>query len=211
MNTVVIICLILPVILVVLYGIIRSYRSRTAVPIPAFLTTLIDHPLRHRFVQPPEKTPARHGIREGMRVLEVGPGRGTYTLAAARAVGESGEVVAIDIDPGLVERLQKRSRDEGITNLEVHIGDACNLEFGEEMFDVVYMITVMGELPDQSAALSEFHRVLREGGILAISELLPDPDYVSSDELMRLVTSNGFRVREEEGNRFYYTLLSEKL
>jgi len=211
MNALGLACLFLFVLLLSSYALLRFRRSRSAIPIPSFLTTLIDHPLRHRFVQPPEETSRRHGIQPGMRVLEVGPGRGTYSIAAAKAAGENGQVVAIDIEPRLVDRLKRRTFKEGVINLEVQVGDACNLNFDKEEFDLVFMIAVFGEIPHPDRALREFHRVLRWGGILAISELLPDPDYVPAEELIRVVTANGFRVSEKVGNRFYYTLLSEKV
>lgn len=211
MNALGLACLFLFVLLLSSYALLRFRRSRSAIPIPSFLTTLIDHPLRHRFVQPPEETSRRHGIQPGMRVLEVGPGRGTYSIAAAKAAGENGQVVAIDIEPRLVDRLKRRTFKEGVINLEVQVGDACNLNFDKEEFDLVFMIAVFGEIPHPDRALREFHRVLRWGGILAISELLPDPDYVPAEKLIRVVTANGFRVSEKVGNRFYYTLLSEKV
>jgi ubiquinone/menaquinone biosynthesis C-methylase UbiE len=206
-----VVSLCLLVLLLSSYVLIRIRRSRSAAPIPSFLTTLIDHPLRRRFLQPPEETSRRHGIQPGMRVLEVGPGRGTYSIAAARAAGENGQVVAIDIEPRLVNQLTRRAFEEGVTNLEVQVGDASNLNFEDEEFDLVFMIAVLGEIPHPDRALREFHRVLRWGGILAISELLPDPDYVPAEDLIELVTTNGFRVSEKVGNRFYYTLLSEKI
>jgi ubiquinone/menaquinone biosynthesis C-methylase UbiE len=211
MNALGLACLFLFVLLLSSYVFVRFRRSRSAVPIPSFLTTLIDHPLRRRFVQPPKETARRHGIQPGMRVLEVGPGRGTYSIAAARAAGENGQVVAIDIEPRLVEQLTRRALEEGVINLEVQVGDACNLNFDEEDFDLVFMIAVLGEIPHPDRALREFHRVLRHEGVLAISELLPDPDYVPAEELIELVTANGFRVSEKVGHRFYYTLLSEKV
>ncbi len=95
--------------------VLRLVRRIYKFPIPHFLTNLIDNPIRRR-IQPPESTPIRHGIYAGMRVLEVGPGNGTYTLATGLAVGEAGRVAAIDIEPRIIERLWQRVELEGAGN-----------------------------------------------------------------------------------------------
>ena len=126
--------------------VLRLVRRIYKFPIPHFLTNLIDNPIRLR-IQSPESTPARHGIRAGMSVLEVGPGNGTYTLATDRAVGEAGRVVAIDIEPRIIERLRQRVELEGAGNIEVRVADVHQLPFPDATFDAIYMIAVIGEIP----------------------------------------------------------------
>lgn len=82
---------------------LRPVRCINKFPIPHFITKLIGNPIRRRN-QHPESTPTRGGNRAGMCLLEVGPGKGTYTLATGRAAGEAGQVVAIDIEPRIIER-----------------------------------------------------------------------------------------------------------
>ncbi|MEA1978137.1 MAG: class I SAM-dependent methyltransferase [Chloroflexota bacterium] len=189
--------------------VLRLVRRIYKFPIPHFLTNLIDNPIRRR-IQPPESTPARHGIHTGMRVLEVGPGNGTYTLAASQAVGAAGRVVAIDIEPRIIERLQQRVELEGAGNIEVRVADVHQLPFPDASFDAIYMITVIGEIPAPGEAMHEFYRVLRHGGTLAFSEFLPDPDYSLPRTLNALAGGAGFHLRSRLGKLFYYTLLFEK-
>jgi ubiquinone/menaquinone biosynthesis C-methylase UbiE len=56
----------------------------------------------------------------------------------------------------------------------------------------VYLITVLGELPDRAAALAEVRRVLRPGGRLSVSEQLPDPDYITPRALRSELSTAGF-------------------
>jgi ubiquinone/menaquinone biosynthesis C-methylase UbiE len=56
-----------------------------------------------------------------MTVLEVGPGNGRYTIETARRVGNTGKVIAIDIEPKMIERVIQRAQAEGITNLEAKV------------------------------------------------------------------------------------------
>jgi ubiquinone/menaquinone biosynthesis C-methylase UbiE len=199
----------IPILFLILHTVVRIVRYFFKFPIPEFLAGAIDNPLRRR-IQPPDETAARHGIQPGMRVLEVGPGNGRYTLATARQVGESGQVVTVDIEPKMIERVRARAEAEGVANVDARVADVYNLPFDEGSFDAAYMIAVIGEIPDPDRAMQEFQRVLKPGGTLAFSELLMDPDYPRASTLVRKASAAGFRLREKVGNLFYYTLVFEK-
>lgn len=199
----------IPALFIVLHTIIRIIRHFYKFPIPEFLAELIDHPLRRKF-QPPYETAVRHGLEPGMLVLEVGPGSGTYTIGAARRVGEQGKIVTVDIEPRMIERVRRKAQKEGITNIEARVADVYDLPFDDEAFDAVYMIAVIGEIPEPDRAMGEFHRVLKPGGTLLFSEMLLDPDYPLASTLIRLASAAGFRLKERIGSFFYYTLISEK-
>ena len=115
-----------PLLVVILLTIVRLIRYFYKFPMPQFLANLIDNPLRRR-IQPPGEMPVRHGIMPGMTVLEVGPGNGRYTIESARRVGSLGKVVTIDIQPKMIERVQRRAQAEGVTNLEAKVADVYNL------------------------------------------------------------------------------------
>ncbi len=95
----------LPILVTLLHTIVRVVRHFYKFPMPQFLADVIDNPVRRK-IQPPGRTALRHGIEPGMVVLEVGPGSGTYTIAAAQRVGENGRVTTIDIEPQIVERVR---------------------------------------------------------------------------------------------------------
>jgi ubiquinone/menaquinone biosynthesis C-methylase UbiE len=198
-----------PIVLLILYTFIRILRQIYKFPMPHWMADMIDNPIRHR-IQPPEQTPARHSIRPGMKVLEIGPGNGTYTIATARQVGEAGIVVAVDIEPRIFERVKRRTLEQGIPNVAMSLADVCALPFKEGAFDAIYMIAVIGEIPSPERASKEFHRVLSPPGTLSFSELLPDPDYPRASTLIRMASSVGFQLKERIGNFLYYTLIFEK-
>lgn len=199
----------LPLLLIALHTAIRIVRHFHKFPIPQFLANAIDNPFRRR-IQPPVETAVRHGIRPGMTVLDVGPGNGTYTLGAAEIVGEQGKVIAIDIEPKMIERVQNRITQMGIKNIEPRIADVYALPFENDYFDLIYMITVIGEIPDTDRALQEFHRVLSPSGTLVFSEIILDPDYPLADTLVRKASANNFQLKKKIGNFFHYTLIFEK-
>ena len=176
---------------------------------PEFAANIIDNPIRRR-IQPPNETAIRHGIEPGMTVLEVGPGNGTYTIATARRVGDNGKVLAIDIEPKMIERVKRRSQVEEIRNIEARVADVYELPFEDGFFDVIYMIAVIGEIPVPEKAMREFYRVLSPSGTLVFSELLLDPDYPHAETLIRKANAASFRLKKKMGNFFCYTLIFEK-
>ena len=199
----------IPVLVLMWLIIVRIVRAFYKFPMPQFAANLIDNPLRRR-IQPPDEMAVRHGIAPGMTVLEVGPGNGTYTVAAARRVGDEGKVVAVDIEPKMIERVERRAQAEGITNIEARVANVHDLPFDDETFDAITMIAVIGEIPQPERAMREFHRVLRPAGTLAFSELLWDPDYPRASTLTKKAAAAGFRLKRKIGNLFHYTLIFEK-
>ncbi|MBN1937000.1 MAG: class I SAM-dependent methyltransferase [Anaerolineae bacterium] len=200
----------LPLLLLAYHTLARIIRHFYKFPIPEFLTPLIDNPWRRR-IQPPDQMPIRHGLQPRMTVLEVGPGNGRYTVATARYLGDQGRLIAIDIEPKVIERVQQAAQTAGASNVEARVGNVHQLDFDNNTFDAIYMIAVIGEIPRPECAMAEFCRVLRPGGTLAFSELLMDPDYPLAQTLTRWASSAGFAVKNKVGNLWAYTLVFEKL
>jgi ubiquinone/menaquinone biosynthesis C-methylase UbiE len=195
---------------VIWHTLVRVVRYFYKFPMPHQLSNLIDNPWRRK-IQPPGVMPIRHGIEPGMKVLEVGPGNGTYTMETASWVGDDGEVIAVDIEPSAVEQVEARARAEGRENIAARVADVVNLPFADETFDAVTLMSVLGELPSPQLALMELYRVLKPGGVIAFSELLVDPDYPLVRTVMALATDAGFRLKKREGSFFSYTLVFEKV
>lgn len=201
--------LLVPLIVVTYHTLARVVRHFYKFPIPQFLANAIDNPLRRR-VQPPAATAVRHGLQPGMRVLDIGPGNGRYTVAAAQRVGPTGHVVAVDIEPKMMPRVRQRAAAANVTQLDPLVASAHDLPFADATFDAATMITVMGEIPDPVRALSTVRRVLRPGGTLACSELFVDPDYPLARTLQTWAASAGLRLKQRIGGFFYYTLIFER-
>lgn len=199
----------IPVTLLCLHTLVRIVRYFYKFPMPEWMANLIDNPLRRK-IQPPGKTAIRHGIEPGMRVLEIGPGNGTYTLGVALQIGPEGELVTIDIEPKMIKRVNQRIEAGGITNIETRVANVYDLPFDDQSFDLIYMIAVINEIPDIPRALAEFHRVVKPAGTLVFSELFMDPDYPRSATLTKKVQAADFCLKEQIGNFFYYTLIFEK-
>jgi ubiquinone/menaquinone biosynthesis C-methylase UbiE len=116
-----------------------------------------------------------------------------------------GEVVGIDIQPGMVARLRDRAKASHITNLTTILGDATQPIVPEASFDLVFLATTLGEIPDRAAVLAQCLRALKPGGVLSISEMLPDPHYQSRSTVRRVAEGAGFRLESVQGGRWLFT------
>jgi ubiquinone/menaquinone biosynthesis C-methylase UbiE len=175
-----------------------------SLPCPSLVGWALESPFYER-ITGTEKTLERIGLLPGQRVLEIGPGPGRLLLPAARKVLPGGEVVGIDIQPGMVERLKERARAVRIPNLTAILGDATQPIVPGESFDVVFLVTTLGEIPDRAAVLSQCFRALKSGGVLSISEMLPDPHYQSKATVKRLAEAAGFQIRSIQGGPCLFT------
>ena len=191
---------------------IRVFRKLFHFPAPAFIGSFLDSNYRRK-LQPPEKIIRRSGIRKGMRVLEVGCGSGAYTTFVARAVGREGRVYALDIQPEMLQQLESklaRPENEDIRNVELVNSSAYELPFDDDSLDLVYMVTVLQEIPDRSKALQQVRRVLKPGGILSVTEWLPDPDYPWKSTTIKIGREAGLVLDEAPGNFWHYTVRFRK-
>lgn len=190
----------------------RILRKIFHFPAPAFIGNFLDSDLRRK-IQPPDQLIQRSGIKAGQRVLEIGCGSGAYTTFIARTVGPDGVVEALDIQPAMLAQLKRKinlPENSDLQNINLHSASAYELPFEDGSLDLAYMITVLAEIPDQEKALAEVNRVLRPGGILAVSEFFPDPDYPLSKTTARRGEKAGFEVEGIYGNLWTYTVRFRK-
>ena len=178
-------------------------RAGRSAPCPAFLARIVDNPFRHRYMRP---VLGWIGIQPGEQVLELGPGPGAFTIAAARQTGADGRLFAVDIQPRMIAQVQERVQESGLSNVETHVANAYDLPIAAKSIDRVFLISVLPEIPDQTMALAELHRVLRPEGILSITAEFTDPDYLFARETLRLLEQNSFTLAEKHGNWWRYTM-----
>ena len=150
-------------------------------------------------------------LKPGMLIIEIGPGKGSYTKVLANNVLPNGKVFAIDIQESIINRLKQRIAKEEITNIFPRIDDAYNLSFEKESVDRVLMIACLPEIPEPVRVLKELKRVLKPDGVLSLSEMLPDPDYPRRKTEIKWAKQAGFELFEKFGNWFIYQLNFRKV
>ena len=184
----------------------RLIRRIYPFPIPHFVTGLIDNPIRRKYIQNPEDISEKMGVKSGDVILEVGPGKGSYTLAVANKILPKGKVYAIDIQQPVLDKLSRRLDEEGITNIVPKLDDTYNLSFEDEFFDAIFTIACLPEIPRPVEVLKEFKRVLKPSGTITLCELFIDPDYPLRKTEKKWAKEAGLVLKNEYGNWFVYQL-----
>lgn len=162
-------------------------------------------PYGQRFwVEAPHPLITRERLREilavtpGERILEVGPGTGYYTLDVAEWVGD-GAVDILDLQQQMLDHTMRRAGERGITNVTPTQSDATDMPYGDASFDGAFLVTVLGEIPDQDAALRELARVVKPGGRVVVGELFGDPHYVTLSNMRLRAAGAGLEFERRVG------------
>ncbi len=165
------------------------YRSLAC---PAGALWLLENPLINT-ITAPDVIFQQMGLREGMRLLDVGCGPGRLTIPAVQWVGVDGEVVALDIQEQMLLTLRTRIRAKQLNNIHPILGGAGEGLLEKSYYDRALLVTVLGEVRNKEAALQEIFEALKPGGILCVTEIILDPHYTRKNKLRSLCEGVGFR------------------
>lgn len=190
--------------------IFKILSSRFAFPCPTFFAWIIE--LENPVVKShhADCIVQRLDLKPGMRVLDAGCGPGRVTIPLAKAVGPTGQVVAVDVQPGMLRRACQRVEKAGLSNVQFQALALGDGKLGEVLFDRAVLVTVLGEIPDRTSALRELYHALKPGGILSVTELIFDPHYQTRKTVLRLASDVGFQQKAFWGNWFAYTVHLER-
>ncbi len=176
---------------------------------PWWVGYLLACPIR-RWFQDPEKILSPY-ITEGMTVLDIGPGMGFFTIPAARMVGDSGKVIAVDVQEKMLKALVKRAKKASVADRVVAklIGpDSIGVT---EPIDLCLLINVVHEVPDAAALFSQIKAILKPTGKVLVVEPgwhVPENEF---QDTLRLASAAGLKViGKPEIRRSWSALLESK-
>lgn len=150
------------------------------------------------FLNPRQDIVQEVGLKPGFHVLDYGCGPGSYVLYVSEALGSSGKLYALDINPLALKMVEKIAEKKNLKNVATIQSD-CNTGLPDGALDAVLLYDVFHDLADQNAVLTELHRVLKPNGVLSFSD-----HHLKENEILSKVTGTGlFKLQKK--NKHTYT------
>ncbi|MCC6130116.1 MAG: methyltransferase domain-containing protein [Acidobacteria bacterium] len=125
--------------------------------------------------QMPDRVMQALALKEGERVADVGAGSGYFTVRAARAVGKTGTVWAVDIVPEFLDYIEKRARDEGLSNIKPLKVEKDDPRLPPAGVDTVLMVDTLHYVSERAAYARKLRDGLAPGGRIVIIDFVPKP------------------------------------
>jgi arsenite methyltransferase len=141
-------------------------------------------------------------LKPGEVVVDLGSGAGFDCFLAARAVGEQGAVIGVDMTTEMVAKARENARKAGYANVEFRLGEIEHLPIADAAADVIISNCVINLSPDKLAVYREAYRVLRPGGRLAVSDVVATAElpaeWLADMQLLSACIAGAARVDEVE-------------
>lgn len=180
----------------------------------------LEDPARLQWL-PPAEVVQRLALRSGTRVADIGAGTGYFSIPIARAVGNTGQVFAIDVQQEMLNMLQAKLEAGAVpNNISLHRGDAAQVPLPHHSVDLVFLANIWHEVDSHSAVLKEAARLLSAEGRIAILDWRPEmpsppgpPQHhrIGADEASKTLSANGFEVLSSSTlGQFSYLVLAKR-
>jgi ubiquinone/menaquinone biosynthesis C-methylase UbiE len=152
------------------------------------------------WLRPPARVLDSIPLESGSTVVDYGCGSGGHSIAAARSVGPSGKVYAVDISPHAIARVKSLASRKHLSHIESIL---TNRETGlpDSSVDVVLLYDTFHDLTDPQEVLKEIHRVLKANGVLSFT----DHHMQDSDILQNITGNDLFSLSNRRKNLYTFT------
>lgn len=180
---------------------------------PYWAGFLLINPFR-RIPHNPNKILGHH-VREGMIVLDLGPGMGFFSLPMARMVGERGKVICVDVQERMVRALAQRARKAGLSDwIEVRLCSETSLGIDDlsGKIDFVLCFAILHEVSDKEHFLAQVHVTMKSESTILIAEPKIHVKKKEFDDSIAVALRSGFKVIDYPSiPRTYAALLMKRV
>jgi len=171
----------------------------------------------------PQKIIDQLFLTKGQVVIDMGSGTGFYTKAAARAVGSTGHVYAIDLQIDLLRRLKKEAQASNLENVQIVFADLekpMSTKVKDSIADLVIIANILFMIKNKEVILAEAKRVLKPGGRLLVVDWQESfggigPQFesvIDRKEAQKLGEASGFTFNSDiEAGSHHYGLIFKKI
>jgi len=176
---------------------------------PWWICFTFDNALR-RLLQNPKRTIAPY-VKPGWTVLDVGPGMGYFTIPLAKLVGDSGKVIAADIQKQMLKGIYKRALKAGVQDrIELHLSMPESIGVTGPI-DFCLAFWMVHEVNDRAHFLGEIFQILKPQGQLLLAEPKLHVAKINFNSTVEIAKQAGFSIVETPGIFFSYAVLLGKL
>jgi ubiquinone/menaquinone biosynthesis C-methylase UbiE len=181
----------------------RQYKGRTIAPIMgAAAADWLDREDREKYEQP-EKVLDALQISPGMMIADIGAGIGYFSLRAARRVGRTGRVLAVEVQPEMLNLLKKNSDREKVFNVDLILGTETDPQLPTSTVDLALMVDVYHELQYPEEMVSNIRKALKPDGRLVLVEYRGEdaavpikPEHkMTAEQVLKEIEPMGFRLQ----------------
>jgi cyclopropane fatty-acyl-phospholipid synthase-like methyltransferase len=148
---------------------------------------------------------ANLGVRTGMTVCDLGCGNGYYSIPLARRTGDAGRVLAVDIQPEMLDMLRAEAEKAGVANVEPILGTVVDPRLPDGVVDLVLLVDVYHEMSHPEQMLAAIRRALAPKGRVVLVEFRAEDPKVpikplhkmSRTQILAELEANGFALVDE--------------
>jgi ubiquinone/menaquinone biosynthesis C-methylase UbiE len=165
---------------------------------PVWVGHLLANPVRKLF-QNPRKI-FKPYIETGMTVLDIGSAMGFFSLPAAKMVGETGTVVCVDIQEGMIKALEKRAKRAGVLDrilTRVCFEDSLKIDDFKNRIDFAYAIAVIHEVPAKTNLIEEIYNALKPDHHFFVAEPKGHVSNKDFAETIQIIKNAGFTLLDQ--------------
>jgi len=179
---------------------------------PWYVGYILASPIR-RLIQNPEKMLSPY-LKSGMKVLEVGPGMGFFSLPMARLVGENGRIYCVDMQEIMLKNLRRRASNANLLErIETRVCSESSLKVDDlaGVIDFALAFAMVHEVPDQNSLFTEIAQSLKKDRLLLISEPRGHVTKEKFESTLNITQSKGMNLLDLPDIKLGYSAVLKKI